>query len=365
MERHPSTGLGAVVVGTGFGCLTHVRALRAAGFEVRALVGRDPARTSERAVRFGVPVSTTNLEEALALEAVDAVTVATPPTTHAEVVQTVLASGKHVLCEKPLARDATEARDLLDRARQAGVVHFLGTEFRWATGQATAARAVAHGLIGEPRMATVLLHIPLLADPAAQVPGWWSDAGKGGGWLGGHATHVIDQIRTTLGDFAGVSASLPSVVDRDWTVEDSYLVHFELRNGAVGTIQSSAADRGPVLIQTRFSGTLGTVVIEGDKVKLSDANGTRRLEPPEDLPLEPFDPPPADLFVTEYDLLHATGIDYIPYVRMLSTFAGLIAGRRVPDDPQPATFADGVANMVVMDAIREAAMFRSWVEISD
>ena len=46
------TELGAVVVGAGFGCLTHAPALRAAGFAVRALVGRDPRRTAERARRF-------------------------------------------------------------------------------------------------------------------------------------------------------------------------------------------------------------------------------------------------------------------------------------------------------------------------
>jgi predicted dehydrogenase len=53
MGGHES--LGAVVVGTGFGCFTHVRALRAAGFDVLGVVGRDPAKTAERARRFEVP----------------------------------------------------------------------------------------------------------------------------------------------------------------------------------------------------------------------------------------------------------------------------------------------------------------------
>lgn len=70
--------LGAVVVGTGFGCITHVRALRAAGFEVRALVGRDPGKTAQWAALFGIPTASTALEEALALPGEDAVTVATP-----------------------------------------------------------------------------------------------------------------------------------------------------------------------------------------------------------------------------------------------------------------------------------------------
>ena len=53
---------GAVVVGTGFGCFTHVRALRAAGFDVPALVGRDPVKTEARARMFGIPRALTSVE---------------------------------------------------------------------------------------------------------------------------------------------------------------------------------------------------------------------------------------------------------------------------------------------------------------
>src|SRR5258708_7083773 len=126
---------GAVVVGTGFGCFTHVPALRAAGFDVRALVGRDPAKTALRAEAVGVPHPCTSLGEALALADVDAVTIATPPDTHGGLVLDALAAGKHVLCEKPFARDAAEAGLLFAAAQRAGVVHLLGTEFRFDTGQ--------------------------------------------------------------------------------------------------------------------------------------------------------------------------------------------------------------------------------------
>ncbi len=355
--------LGAVVVGTGFGCLTHVRALRAAGFEVCALVGRDPARTADRAARFGIPVAATDLADALARPGVDAVTVATPPHTHAAVVRSAVTAGKHVLCEKPFARDAGEARALLDAAQAAGVVHMIGTEFRWATGQALMARAVRDGAIGEPRLATFLLHIPLLADPGAQVPDWWSDAGQGGGWLGAHAAHVIDQIRTTIGEFAGVSAALPLISTHSWTAEDTYSVHFRTRSGCAGSIQSSAGDWGPIQMVARIAGTHGTIWSEGDRVQVADERGTRELAVPEDLVNAPPDPPPADLMVSAYDLLHATGIDLAPYTRLTATFRDLIRGRAVPDDPAPATFADGVANMAVIDAIRSSAAEERWVEL--
>src|SRR3954453_8042945 len=117
--------LGAAVVGTGFGVLTHVRALRAAGHEVRALVGRNPDKTVDRARRTGVELACTSLSDALERAEIDMVTVATPPHTHAPLVLEAVAAGKHVMCEKPFARDAVEAQEMLDAAAVAGVVHML------------------------------------------------------------------------------------------------------------------------------------------------------------------------------------------------------------------------------------------------
>ncbi len=104
-------------------------------------------------------------------------------------------------------------------AEAAGVVHLLGTEFRFSTAQALATRAMREGIIAEPRMATFVLNLPILADPAGEVPDWWADAAEGGGWLGALASHNVDQLRTMLGEFAGVSASLSLVADRDWTAD--------------------------------------------------------------------------------------------------------------------------------------------------
>jgi predicted dehydrogenase len=354
-HRDSQLAVGAVVVGTGFGCLTHVRALRAAGFEVHALVGRDPNRTAERAKRFEIPHALTSLADAVVLPGVDAVTIATPPLTHAPLALEAIAAGKHVLCEKPFARDAAEARRLLDAAEAAGVVHLLGTEFRWATGQALLARVVAEGAIGAPRLATFLLHIPLLADPAGQVPDWWSDADQGGGWLGAHAAHAVDQIRVTLGEFQSVSAGLPRLAERGWTAEDTYSVHFRLRTGVEGLMQSTAADWGPFLVATRIAGAKGTAWLEGDAVMVADRSGSRAVDVPDDLRLGPPDPPPGDLLVTAYDMLHSMGIDLAPYTRLAETFRDLISGSPIPPDPRPATFADGVASMVVLDAIRRSA----------
>jgi predicted dehydrogenase len=354
---------GAAVIGTSFGCLTHVRALRAAGFDVVALVGRDPAKTKQRAERFGVPTALTSVDDALALPDVAAVTIATPPHTHADIAHAAIAARKHVVCEKPFARDTAEARAMRDAAEQASVVNLLGTEFRYDGAQALLARLVRDGVIGEPRLATFLLHIPLLAAPGSEVPDWWSRAEQGGGWLGAQAAHVIDQVRVTLGEFAGVSAALINLADHGWTAEDTYSVRFATKSGCDGFMQSTAADWGDLLITTRIAGSKGTLWTDFTGVHLADATGTREVPIPDDLVTAPPEPPPADLMTTSYDLLHATGIDVGPYTRLFETFRDLIEGKPIDGRPQPATFADGVAAMEVIDAIRQSSAERSWVSL--
>ena len=315
-------------------------------------------KTAERAKRFEIAHACTSMPDALALGRVDAVTIATPPHTHAAIAHEAIAAGRHVLCEKPFTRDATEARAMLEAAERAGVVHLLGAEMRFTPGQALLARVVHEGALGEARLATFLMHIPLLADAAGEVPAWWSEAATGGGWLGAHAPHVIDQVRTTLGEIVGVSASLPRIVEREWTVEDSYVAHFRTADGAVGLMQSVAADRGPMLFATRVVGTLGTAWAEGDRVQVADATGTREIALPDELRVAVPEPPPADLLVTAYDLLHSFGIDYGPYVRLCEHFLARIEHRTPPAGAEPATFVDGVAGMAVLDAIRASARRR-------
>jgi predicted dehydrogenase len=359
--------LGVAVVGTGFGCVTHVRALRAAGFEVRALVGRDQAKTAERARLFDIPVALTAVDEAIDVPGVDAVTVATPPHTHAEIALAAIAARKHVVCEKPFAKDMAEAQTMLDAARDAGVVHILGCEFRWDPGQALLARAVNGGAIGEPRLATFLLHVPLLADESAEVPSWWADSERGGGWLGAHGSQVIDQIRVTLGEFESVSASLPHVAGRsDISAEDGFVVDFRMRSGAVGTLQSTSGDLAPPIMISRVAGTAGAAWIEGAgaTVQVTDRTGTRTLPVPDDLvDTTTPSPLPAGIVKTMYERMISHGMDFAPYTRLATVLRNRILGKEVPNEPRAATFADGVAQMAVLDAIRRSAADRIVVDV--
>jgi predicted dehydrogenase len=253
---------------------------------------------------------------------------------------------------------------MLAAAEEAGVVHLVGTEYRWGTAQAVAARAIADGAVGTPRLATFILFGRFLAGPDVEVPDWWGNPGQGGGWLQAHAPHLIDQVRSSLGEFEGVSAGLPRVAAHKWAAEDSFSVRFRLTNGVEGVMHESACDWGPPVFMTRVAGTSGTLWVEGGAVYIADADGTRQLPVPDDLAPPPADEPPMDLLVTAYDRMRSGGSEIPPFTRLYETFRDLIDGKPVPADPRPATFADGVAAMAVLDAIRQSAAEGNWVTVT-
>ena len=358
-------GLGAVVVGPGFGVLTHGAALRAAGFELKALVGRNPERTVERAKHAEIPFATTNLDEALALPGVDLVSIATPPHTHAEIALKAIAAGKHVLLEKPFARDLGEARQLLEAAEAAGIVHCVGHEHRFDPGQALLTRLVDQGAIGTPKMVLYLLQLPMFQDPSTTVPEWWSDREQGGGWLGAQGTHVFDHMRRMFGDFAGVRAHLPTMSSHGWNVEDTFSVSFRTKSGVEGLLQSSIAVYGRDLYLNRVMGSEGTVALEGPmgEISLHDKDGLRDVEHPPDLANPAYVRPAKELMNSSYELLSGMSNSVPPYTRYYEAIRDRILGVDSESDMIPATFADGLAVQEIYDACLRSDREGGWIEL--
>ena len=365
-----TAALGAVVVGTGFGVFTHLRALRNAGIEVRALVGRDPAKTQSRAKLLGVPRACTSLREALDDAAVQIVTIATPPATHARLVHEAIGSGRHVLCEKPFAMNLAEARGMLEAAERAGVVHVLGVEFRFATAHELLRRTIASGAIGTPRQALFAWLVPFLSNPAAQTPDWWSDEAHGGGFLGAWGSHLVDQVRVTLGEFAAVSARLQTLSGKPgMSADDTFAAQFRLVNGLEGVFVESMAAPGDMFGIVRISGSEGAVWIEGvqgEAVWVADRSGNKKRVPvPAELVLPaPVPFPHAELMQTAYEQAHAFGTDLAPYTRLVERMKARIEGRDTGDAPPLATFRDGVAGQAVIDAMRRSSRESCWVEVA-
>ena len=237
---------------------------------------------------------------------------------------------------------------MLHAAQRAGIVHLLGHEFRWTPDRALFARAIAEGLIGKPRLATLVQHMGLVANPGAKMPPWWFDEQAGGGWLGAHGSHIIDQVRTAVGEFVTLSATLPTVSAREGVAEDSYAVRFQTADGVEGVLQHTAGAWGPMASMTRVAGTEGTVWIESGTVKVADRNGTRDLPVPADLMLPPL-PPSTD------PGQRAPGVELSAFTRLCEVLRAAMDGKAPATAVPIPTFADGVAGMEVLDAIRKSA----------
>ena len=354
---------GAVVFGTNFGVNTHVAALRNAGFEVKALVGRDPAKTKARADWAGIPLGLTSREEALALPDVDLVAISTPPHTHAELAIAAFAAGKHVVCEKPFARDLAEAEQMLAAAEAAGLVHVIGHEHRFDTTQSLAYQAVREGVIGEPRMMTHITQLPMFAGAETEVPDWWGQASEGGGWLGANGIHMLDLARNVMGDITGLSASLTTLSPHGWTAEDTFSIHFRTATGG-GLIQSSIADLAPPLFATRVSGTKGSLWVEGPNVVVADADGQRTLEPPPEFVYAEMPESPRDLIESTYDVLCASANAIAPYTTLYTGVREQMSGEAASHPTRAATFEDGVIGQRLLDAVRRSSREGTWVSLA-
>jgi predicted dehydrogenase len=202
------------------------------------------------------------------------------------------------------------------------------------------------------------LHVPVLADAGAQLPEWWTDATEGGGWLHAHGSQVVDQVRATLGEIESVFASLLHVTDRGVTADDGFVVHFRLRSGAAGVMQSTPSDRGPMFIETRVVGSSGTAWIDGlgDAVYIADADGSLRLAIPDELRTAPGEAPPRSTLETTYEQMIGHGLDLGAYTRLAEHFRARITDSARPPGPLPATFADGLAGTAALEAMRRSAV---------
>lgn len=364
----PATGtLRVVVVGTSFGGRVHVPALQAAGFDVVALVGRDGARTRARAEALGVAHACTSLRDALAL-GVDAVTVSTPPDSHLELVLEAIDAGKHVLCEKPFASNATEGQRMYEAACAKGIVHCTSFEFRWSPLDAAVGRAVTSGDIGVVKLATFLQISSLVAGglhPAFNEE-WWFDASRGGGILNAAAPHNIDRFRSWVGEIDAVSARLNVVGPRNagqGSAEDTYTATFRMRGGATALMQHCAAAWGEPTLAFKVVGSAGTITLGRDGATIGrDADHVEPLAIPDDLRLP-------DVATPEGDPKHAfTFMELPPFVRLAERFRDAIVRNDPawsPDGaPRTPTFADALATQRIIDAMRLSSDENAaWVDI--
>lgn len=169
------------------------------------------AQAREMAQKYGFEKSVGDWQAVIADPSVGIVSVCLPNFLHMQVTLAALAAGKHVLCEKPLALTADQARPVRDAARAADCVSGTVFNYRRIPALADIRARVAAGELGKPVQISVLFHCDYAADP--ELPHSWryqfDTAGPGA--LLDLGTHAVDMMRFMFGDVAEVIGAISTI----------------------------------------------------------------------------------------------------------------------------------------------------------
>lgn len=247
-----ATPLRVGVVGTGFIGETHVAAWAAEG--IRALVHDvDAGRAAALADRHGARVAE-SLDELFG--AVDIVDVCTPTHLHAEVAIAAARAGRHVICEKPMARTLVDAEAMLAAARDAGVRLFVAHVVRFFPEYVAARAAVTDGAIGEP---AVLRLTRASFRPRQPAGHWFFDHARSGGIILDLMVHDLDYARWVAGDVVAVHCRSASVAQPDAGVDHAVAI-LTHRSGAISHVSASWGYAPPTFVTAfEIAGSHGVI----------------------------------------------------------------------------------------------------------
>lgn len=190
--------IGIGIVGAGFARTTQIPGfLNCQSASVVAITSRHRENAERVAREFGIASVANDWRELVEREDVDLVSIVTPPAMHMEITLAALARGKHVLCEKPMAMNANEAKQMTEQARQSGVMALIDHELRFLSTRRKMRAMLAEGAIGMVRHCNYVFRSDYRG-VLERAWDWWSDERMGGGTLGAIGSHVVDSFRWML-----------------------------------------------------------------------------------------------------------------------------------------------------------------------
>ena len=285
------------LVGLGPAALPHLRSLQDLNdrIELRYAFARDPR--VDRIQPYTGPVRLTDsLELILQDHEVQAVIVATPPSTHLEICERCFAAGKHVLLEKPIELNFERATRLLELATQAGLQLGVVLQHRFRQASQVLQKLLMDGRLGEVQAASV--RVPWWRSQAYyNEPGRGTFARDGSGVLLTQAIHTLDLFRALVGVQSVKSAVVRQTQLHQMETEDHVSALLVLGNGAPGDLMATTAMYPGFPETIEIIGTLGSArltggnlqvhFLEGEPVTISSEGGTGSGVNPMDFSHEP------------------------------------------------------------------------------
>jgi predicted dehydrogenase len=347
------TGHKVTMLGTGLIGLFYTQTLH--GQRNRDRVHVVYSRTQERADAFarehGVPVAVTDLEEAIAHPETDVVVVGLPNHLHDEAIELCAKLGKAVLCTKPLARTAEEAKRMLDTVERAGIFAGYLEDLVYTPKTLKAVRAVQAGQIGEVTWAR-----SRETHPGPHSAWFWDANQAGGGAVIDLGCHCIEIIRNFMGKEnrpVEVTAWADTLV-HPIEAEDNAIALIKFESGAIGQFEVSWTFRGGMDLRDEVAGTEGTIwanhfLRTGFEIFSSGEGGGYVAEKAE----------------TTSGWLFPVGdeVSELGYVDMFTDMFDALDAGRAPME----TFHDGYVVNAVMDAVYASAKSGRWepVQLED
>jgi predicted dehydrogenase len=339
-----------------------------------AICGRDGSRVAEAACRYGYESAYTNWREMLADDRVQLFDNGGPNSVHAEPCIVAAGAGKHVICEKPLARTAEEAWGMLDAVEKAGVKHTVAFNYRFVPAIRQARYLVESGELGRIyHWRAVYLQSWLLPHQGTPRPWRLSKEEAGSGALGDLGAHIVDLARFLVGEIASVSAVTRTFIDErplpgggtgKVDVDDAFVSVVVFENGAIGTLEATRYAAGRKNYQViEINAEKGSIRFNLERLNELEAFWVGE-EPEETRGFH-------DVLVTEgyhpwwenwWPSGHIIGWEHT-FVHELTHFLDCIVNDKAVG-PYGATFEDGYRAAVVCDAILESAASRKQVDVA-
>jgi predicted dehydrogenase len=375
----------AGVVGVGFIGVAHVEALRRLGVNIAGVVGSTPERAAIKAQKANLPRVYESVEALASDPSIDVIHITSPNYAHAEQVRICLASGKHVVCEKPLALTPEDTKDLVAKAESAGLVNAVCFNIRFYPLNHQAMAMVRAGTIGEPRLITGSYHQDWLLletdwnwrlqpEEAGQLR---AVADIGSHWLdltrfitGRRIEEVIADLHTLVPirrhpagpveSFATVGTD-QELVEENMTSDDAAGILLRFEGGARGAVtisQVSAGRRNSVRYEV--AGSQSALSWSSDSP--DDLWIGNRGRPNEILHRDPALAAPEAAELISYPGGHVEGFPDTFKALFGRVYLDVIEGRPSAEPAYP-TFVDGHDAVLVTDAVARSSQEQRWVKV--
>jgi predicted dehydrogenase len=335
-----------------------------------SLVGTSPERAAAAAQALGFERYVTHWRELLDDKAVGLLDISGPNDVHAEAAVAAVRTGRHVLCEKPLGRDASESYAAWRAAEDAGVVHLCGFNYRFVPAVRLARELIEAGELGEIRHFRARYLQSGLVDPDTPVRWRQRREVAGSGALGDLGAHIVDLARYLAGEVAAVAGTTRTFVHERpggrVDVDDAFAAVVEFETDAVGTLEASRFCVGRKnALQFEVNGAYGSLVFDLERLnelRVASRRGNARARGASSAGPWPGGDDSTTLQVTGPDAPfghlwwpagHVLGWEH-SFVHEISHLLAAVAGEtRV--GPHGATFEDGYKAAEVCDAILRSA----------